>query len=41
MPKNFVSYQDADVLMTKIAQKLHAVDAAFVFKGTSARASKS
>ena len=36
MPKNFVSYQDADVLMTKIAQKFHAVDAAFVFKGTSA-----
>lgn len=39
MPKNFVSYQDADVLMTKIAQKFHAVDAAFVFKGTSAFAS--
>lgn len=36
MPNNFVSYQDADVLMTKIAQKFHAVDAAFVFKGTSA-----
>ena len=39
MPKNFVSYQDADLLMTKIAQKFHAVDAAFVFKGTSAFAS--
>ena len=39
MPKNFVSYQDADVLITKIAQKFHAVDAAFVFKGTSAFAS--
>lgn len=35
MSNNFVSYQDANVLITKIAQKFHAVDAAFVFKGPS------
>ena len=36
MPNNFVSYQDSRVLMTKIAQKFNAKDAALVFRGTSA-----
>lgn len=39
MPNNFVSYQDSRVLMTKIAQKFNAKDAALVFRGTSAFAS--